>query len=62
VALSVLELHSVDEAGRKLTEIHLPLSSKSWDSRHTPPCPAAVVLFLSMLLGVGVRGLQHFHL
>ena len=37
----VLELAPVDEAGLRLTEIHLPLSlpPERWDSSHAPPPP-----------------------
>jgi hypothetical protein len=29
--------HSVDEAGLKVREIHLPLPLMGWEERHTPP-------------------------
>ena len=41
------ETHSVDQAGLKLTEIHLPLPPECWDERCASPSPGEKHVFYS---------------
>lgn len=42
VALDVLALSSIDQAGVKFTEVHLPLSASCQNERYALPHPAYV--------------------